>query len=302
MKKTTDFDVIIIGGSYAGLSAAMSLGRSMRHVLIIDSGQPCNRYTPHSHNFITHDGAKPAEIASIARAQVLQYPTIEFHSGLAKTAIKQQQGFHIELETGAIFTARKIIVATGIRDLLPEINGFTECWGKSIIHCPYCHGYEFRGKKTGIMATAEQAIHMASLINNLTDNLTLLTAGKPNFSPDNMAKLKAHNINIEEQKVVSIDQKNGHINSVGLADGRSLPLDVLYAALPFQQSSNIPADLGCELTEAGHIKVDFFQQTTIDGLLACGDCSSMMRSLAAAVATGNIAGVMANHHLIQEDF
>ncbi len=150
MTNTNNFDVIIIGGSYSGLSAALALGRSLRHVLIIDSGKPCNEQTPHSHNFLTHDGETPRSIASKAKEEVSKYETVHFHSGLAVRGEKTDSGFEITTEAGESFTAKKLIFATGVRDIMPEIDGISECWGISVIHCPYCHGYEVRGEKTGL--------------------------------------------------------------------------------------------------------------------------------------------------------
>src|SRR5690606_28226163 len=143
---------IIIGGSYARLSAAMALGRSLRNVLIIDSGLPCNRQTPHSHNFITQDGEKPNVIAEKAKAQVLNYDTIKFYNGTAVSGSKIENGFVITTQTEEKFTAKKLIFATGIKDIMPDIKEFQACWGISVIHCPYCHGYEFRNQKTAILA------------------------------------------------------------------------------------------------------------------------------------------------------
>ncbi|PRD47769.1 NAD(P)/FAD-dependent oxidoreductase [Sphingobacterium haloxyli] len=302
MEGNTHFDVIIIGGSYAGLSAAMALGRSLRKVLVIDSGLPCNRFTPHSHNFITHDGAIPAEITKKAKLQVLAYPTVRFCEGRAVSASVRADGYSVLIEGGTLYTGHKLVLAAGVRDILPDIDGFAESWGKTVIHCPYCHGYEFRGKKTGIIAGGERAFHIASLVNNLTGDLTLLTNGNEDFSEAQITKLQEHNISIEREKVVTILQKSGEVKGVVLSDARFLPFEALYAAPSFEQHSDIYRDLGCELTESGHIKVDQFQQTTVNGVFACGDCSGMLRSVAHAVATGNIAGAMVNHQLVQEHF
>lgn len=162
------FEVIIIGGSYSGLSAAMSLGRSLRQVLVIDSGLPCNRQTPHSHNFITQDGEKPAVISAKAKLQVDIYKTVQFYNGLAVKALKTESGFEIETESGVVFTSRKVLFATGVKDLLPEIEGFAACWGISVLHCPYCHGYEVKNEKTAIIANGEMGFEYAKLISNWT--------------------------------------------------------------------------------------------------------------------------------------
>ncbi|MEO9210991.1 MAG: NAD(P)/FAD-dependent oxidoreductase, partial [Ginsengibacter sp.] len=177
MKDIQLYDVIIIGGSYSGLAAGMALGRALRKVLIIDNDEPCNRQTPHSHNFLTQDGNTPSEISALARQQVQQYKTIQFLKGLATNAVKTSTGFEIETNTGKRFFARKIIIATGIKDLMPNIPGFAESWGISVLHCPYCHGYEVRNQKTGILGNGNYGYEFSVLISNWTKDLTLYTNG-----------------------------------------------------------------------------------------------------------------------------
>lgn len=302
MNDSKNYEVIIIGGSYAGLSAAMALGRSLRNVLIIDNGLPCNRQTPHAHNFITQDGAKPAEIAAAAKAQVAKYNTVTFLNDLAVSGKKSENGFSITTQTGKEFTARKLVFATGIKDTMPNIKGFAECWGISIVHCPYCHGYELRNKKTGIMANGERAFHLASLVNNLTDDITILTSGKADFKPQQIQKLNNHHIKIIETEVAEIEHQNGYVKKVIFTNGDSESFEGIYADLPFTQHSDIPVSLDCELTEHGFIKVDNFQKTTVASVYACGDNAAMMRSLATAVYTGNLAGAMINSDLTGEGF
>lgn len=296
------FDVIIIGGSYAGLSAGMALGRSLREVLIIDSGAPCNRQTPHSHNFITQDGEKPAEIAARAKAQVMRYPTVQFREDLAIRGIKLGEHFLIDTAKGEQFKSRKLLFATGIKDVLPDIKGLAECWGISAVHCPYCHGYELRGQKTAIIANGEKAFHLAGLVNNLTTELTIMTLGEADFSEAQMARLEAHSIKVVEMAIAEMVHQNGLISHLRLSDGRELPFSAVYVAAPFEQHSDIPASLGCALTEQGHLQVNMFQQTTVDGAFACGDNSGMMRSVAHAVHSGNIAGAVINKVLVDERF
>lgn len=296
------FEVIIIGGSYAGLSAAMSLGRSLRKVLIIDGGTPCNRQTPHSHNFITQDGEKPAVIAEKAKAQVLKYSTVTFLNDFALSGKKTENGFSLTTQSGQEFSAKKLIFATGIKDQMPNIKGFAECWGISVVHCPYCHGYELKNLKTGIMANGDKAVHLASLVNNLTDNITVYTNGKVELKPEQISKLNSRNIKIVETPITEIEHDKGHIRNIIFNDGSKTNIEALYAAVPFTQHSDIPVSLGCELTEMGHLKVDFFQATNIKGVYACGDNSHMMRSVATAVYTGNLCGAMVNKELTEEQF
>jgi len=302
MEKNKHFEVIIIGGSYAGLSAALALGRSLRNVLVIDSGKPCNSQTPHSHNFLTQDGKPPAEIANIAKQQLEQYNTVSLLNDFVMTARRIPTGFEIKTEKAKVFTAKKIILATGVKDKMPHIKGFSECWGISVMHCPYCHGYENKAVKTAIIANGERAFHLSPLVNNLTKDLTILTNGKMDFDESQSKKLKENNISVIEKEILEIEHQNGHLKKAVFQDGSKENFRAAYAAIPFEQHTSIPFDLGCELTESGHIKVDFFQQTSVVGMFACGDISSPMRSVAYAVATGNIAGAMVNKELSDEQF
>jgi thioredoxin reductase len=292
------FDVIIIGGSYAGLSAAMALGRSLRNVLVIDDGQPCNRQTPHSHNFITQDGKTPSEISAIAKAEVEQYATVEFYQGLAVEGQKVADGFEIKTSTGGCFKAKKLILATGIKDIMPNIEGFEACWGISVLHCPYCHGYEVRNKKTGIIANGAAAFHYAQLISNWTKDLTLFTNGVSLLTDEETEKLATHNIKIIETKLQRLRHKDGYIEIIELENGQLILVDAIYGMVDFVQNSTLANQLRCGLNDAGLIQVDGAQETTVEGIFACGDNSSK-RALAFAVASGTLAGVMANFKLIE---
>ncbi|KQT24054.1 pyridine nucleotide-disulfide oxidoreductase [Chryseobacterium sp. Leaf405] len=296
-----NFDVIIIGGSYAGLSAGMALGRSLRNVLIIDSGKPCNRQTPHSHNFITHDGKTPKEISNLAKEQVLKYETVKFHDGIVVKTSKNEDSFEVETENGKIFHAKKIILASGIKDIMPNIPGFAECWGISVIHCPYCHGYEVKGKVTGIMANGDMAFDFSKLVFNLTKDLTLFTNGKSTLTQEQVEKFNQNKINLNEDEISEIVHKNGQIEKVILKNGKEISLEVLYAKIPFEQNIKVE-DLGIELNEQGFITVDMMQKTNIPGVFACGDNVTMMRSVANAVAQGNFTGAVVNKELSEEEF
>jgi thioredoxin reductase len=300
MEDNSNFDVIIIGGSYAGLSAAMTLGRSLRNVLIIDAGDPCNKQTPHSHNFITHDGATPAVISQKAKIQVLKYPTVEFIQDYAVSASKTKLGFEVFTKSGKKFKGKKIIFATGIKDVFPKIKGFEECWGISVIHCPYCHGYEVRKVKTGILANGDGAFETAKLISNWTGDLTIFTNGKSELTENQTEELSQKNISVKELVIERIEQLDGYITGLHFENGDLVPLKALYARVPFIQKSEIPAQLGCEINEQGYIKVDMFQKTSISGVYACGDNTTFMRSVAQAVYAGGVSGSATNMELIQE--
>ncbi|MFW0736671.1 NAD(P)/FAD-dependent oxidoreductase [Flavobacterium sp. T12S277] len=302
MIHNTNYEVIIIGGSYSGLSAAMSLGRSLRQVLVIDSGLPCNRQTPHSHNFITHDGEKPAVISAKAKVQVDFYDTVQFYNGLAISAIQTENGFEIKTESGKVFSSKKVLFATGIRDLLPKIDGFAECWGISILHCPYCHGYEVKKEKTAIIANGDMGFEYAKLISNWTTDLRILTNGKSIFTLEQSRILQEHKIQIIEDEIVAVEQENGYIQHIGFKNQSKIEVKAVYFKSPFEQHCPLPESLGCELTEQGLLKVDALQKTTVPGVFASGDCHIQARSVAMAVSSGSFAGASINKELIDESF
>lgn len=302
MKDENNFEVIIIGGSYAGLSAAMALGRALRNVLIIDGGNPCNKQTPHSHNFITQDGKTPKVIATLAKEQVEKYETIKFYSGVATNGLKTKYGFEISTNSGDVFTTHKLIFATGILDIMPDIHGFAECWGISVIHCPYCHGYEVKGQKTGILANGYFAYHYAQLIRNWTKELTIFTNGKSTLTKEQTDKIAKHNIPIIEKEITHLNHTNGQIISIGFKDNSIFDLNAVYSRPDFEQHCKIPEWLGCELTEQGHLKVDMFQKTSVTNIYACGDNTSPMRSVANAVSNGNLVGAVVNNIITEEEF
>lgn len=304
MDKNKMYDALIIGGSYSGLSAALALGRSLRQVLIIDSGTPCNKSAPHSHNFLTRDGSRPEEITRIAKEDVLRYPGIDFMEGNAVYANKTQDHFTITLEDKSSYTAKKIIIASGIKDIMPEpvIPGFNECWGISILHCPYCHGYEFKNKATALFANGEAAYDYAQMISNWTDNITILTNGSSEFSKKQSEKLKDKKIPVIEKTIASVNHVNGYITSVTFQDNEEIKVEALYAHLEYEQASTIPIQLGCKFTETDHIKIDEFHHTNINGVFAVGDAASMYRSISNAISAGTIAATKLNKDLIEEAF
>ncbi|CAN5388464.1 NAD(P)/FAD-dependent oxidoreductase [soil metagenome] len=302
MPDKNNFDVIIVGGSYSGLAAGMSLGRALKKVLIIDNGKPCNRQTPYSHNFITHDGIPPKEIAELAKQQVRKYDTITFFDGMAASGIKTENGFEIKVASGETFHARKLIFATGIIDVMPVIEGFAACWGISVLHCPYCHGYEVRNEETGILANGEYGYELAVLISNWTNILTLFTNGPSTLTTEQTNKLQKHHIAIVEKEIVQLEHINGYLQYIIFKGGTKFPLKVIYAPRSFEQHCQVPESLGCEITEDGYLRIDPLQETTVNGVFACGDNATRMRTVANAVAMGTAAGIAASKKIISEEF
>lgn len=297
MKDYYILDAIIIGGSYSGLSAALAMGRSLRKILVLDNGLPCNRQTPETHNFLTHDGKRPQLIREEAARQVLAYPSVRLYPGKAVQADAREDHFRIVTQKDEYFYAYKLLLATGLEDLLPAIPGFAPCWGVSILHCPYCHGYEVRGQPTAILASGQFALHYARLLRNWTDDLIVLTNGLP-LNPEEAGQLARLGIAVREAPIERMDEKDGRLKSIHFLQGEPLDISVVYAHIPFRQHSELPAQLGCVLTEQGHIRVDGFQRTSVPGVFAAGDNASPIRAIAPAVASGMMAGVAINMELI----
>ena len=294
------YDVIIVGGSYAGLSAALALGRSHLRTLIIDSGNPCNTQTPHSHNFLTQDGNAPSGISALAKSQVMRYPAIEWVSDEALSARKEHDQFVVTTKKGDTFFASKLLLATGLKDLFPPIPGLKECWGISVLHCPYCHGYEVSGQKLGVMANGEMAIHFVKLITNLSKEVVLLTNGPSSLPEEALRLLKHYKVTLIQEPITGIIHCDGQIQSVNFAGRESLPLNALFTRVPLAQQGELTKELACQLTDAGLIATDEMARTNIHGLYAAGDCCVPQRSISLAVASGTRAGTAMNMELFDE--
>ena len=291
----SSYDVIIIGGSYAGLSAAMVLGRSLRRTLLIDGGDPCNKRTPHAHNFITHDGEPPLEIAAQARKQVLAYEHVELSQDLVEGLTGADGHFTIHTAAGAEYTSRKVVFATGLHDGLPNIPGVLDCWGKTVIHCPYCHGYEYRSQPTGLLLNNDHVPFMTRLIGNLTDKLTLFTNGPATFD---VAAIEASGVRVYQQAIDELQHTDGQLQAVCLSDGTAVSLTALYLHPQLSQKCPLPEAMGCALDDNGFLAVDKQGLTSVAGIYAAGDCTTMMRSVAYATGSGNMVGAMVNAGLL----
>lgn len=292
--------MLIVGGSYSGISAAISLARFNRKVMIIDDGRPCNRHASQSNNFFTHDGDSPDLIRTKALDVLRGYPTVGTTNGTAVDVAVKGDGFNLRIAENESFRAKKIIFATGVRDIFPDILGFAECWGTSVVNCPYCHGYELGNRKTAVLENGEKAFQIAALVRNLTEQVCIVTQGKPEFTPHQLQSLLKSGIVVNQKNVRAIEHSNGHVSGLLFTDGSYEDFSAVYTVPPFKQSTTIPERLGCKLTESGHIEVDKSRRTIIPGVFACGDCTTPMRSLAYAVSAGSLAGAAVNFELAQE--
>jgi len=294
-----EFEVIIIGGSYAGLQAAMTLGRALRKILIIDNSTPCNRQTRYSHNFLTRDGEAPGDITAIARMELKRYATVRLINDEVTSAINDENGFVIGTISQERFRATKILFATGVKDILPNIDGFSDCWGISILHCPYCHGYEFTGKPTGIIAPLEDIPDMVRMISNWTRHLTVFYDNASSNSIEIDKRLAVDTTIDVSEKIKSFHHIQGQLTSVELQTGRKIKLDAIYARLRLVQHSDIPQNLGCKLDKNGLLTTDGFSRTAIKNIYAAGDNCNVIRSLDTAVNSGMLAGAFINKDLIE---
>lgn len=297
----THSEVIIVGGSYAGLAAAMALGRSLRSVRIIDNGKPCNRFTPFSHNFLLGDGVPPAQLRERARQQVAVYPGIIWTEGTV-TGTKGSNGDFTVITDQGSYTTGKLLFATGVYDDLSFPEGLEACWGKSVLHCPYCHGYEVKGRLTGILASGPVAFEMGRLLSQWTKQLVLLTNGGPMPEAAQETLLRKNGVTILTGPVARFHHKNGQLECVEFTDGQLLTLEVLYTHAPFRQHCPVPEQLGCTLTERGMLVVNDFQETTVAGVYAAGDNCNPMRSVSLAISAGSKAGALINRALVEESF
>lgn len=296
------YEVIIIGGSFAGLSAAMSLGRASRKVLIIDNQLPCNRQTPHSHNFLTQDGEAPLTILEKSRQQVAAYPTIEFKIGTVSNAVKTADLFEVTLQNGAQFSGKKLLIAAGIKDDTSQIKGLSECWGITVIHCPYCHGFEVKGLPTAVVANGNDGFEYAKMIFHWTQQLTLCTNGPSTLSEEQLQTLLQRGISVMEEPIEAFIHSQGQLEHLLFQNEKTLSVAAAYFRPPFVQSGDFSVQLGYELTPQGYIQVNEMQQTSQPGVYAAGDNTSPFRSVANAVAKGSMAGAVINRELIEESF
>lgn len=293
------YDAIIIGGGFAGLAAATQLGRARRKVLVLDTGKPRNRFAAHSHGFLTRDGAAPSELLAEARRQLETYGTVEVRNAEALAASGGLDNFTIELATQEKLAARRLILAHGVTDSVDTIPGLAECWGKTALHCPYCHGFEVADRPLGLLLREGDFLHLARFFSEWTGNLTLFATGAP-VDPTVRAALDDMQVKLVEAAVTRFDHQDGVLKSVVTTAG-PVPLDAIFVHAPISFSTNLGVQLGCE-TKPGAVGdfflVDHFQQTSIPGIYAAGDAARPMHSISFAVADGAGAGAFTHQSLV----
>jgi thioredoxin reductase len=294
------YDVIIIGGSFGGLSAAMQLARARRNVLIVDGGKPRNRFSNKSHGFLGQDGRNYATIIKEGVSQICKYKTVNYVRSMVRSVCKKETNFLVTLNDGKEEKCSRLVLATGLKDKLPLISGLKKRWGKTVLNCPYCHGYEIVGKPIGILATHSISVEQAILVSDWAPSI-FFTHGNIELIPEQVKRFSARDIKIEQTPIVKIVGTPPDIKFIQLADGRRLNIAALFIIPDTEMASPIAEQLGCDfITEplGRLVKVDEWNQTSIPGVFAAGDVVQPMHSATLASATGTIAGVGVHHSLI----
>jgi len=296
------FDVIVVGGGVAGLSGAMYLARLRRRVLVVDGGRPANRFSHAAHSFFTRDGVPPAELLAIAREQLARYGTVEIRPGEVTALVAHPDRFEALLSDGDAVSGRKVLLATGLEDRLPAIEGIERFWGISAFHCPYCDGWELHDQPIAICASGEAGLNAAKMLHTLTDDLTLCSNGPAGLADDDRAALLANGIRIIETPIARFEGREAQIEAIVFTDGSRVACRGVFARTEAVQPSTLAAQLGCAMTDDGLVEVDQLGRTSVAGVYAAGDMAHPIRQITMAASQGAAAGIGINADLIGEDF
>lgn len=299
------YEVVVVGGGAAGLSAAVTLGRALRSTLVIDAGEPRNGPAAGVHGFLSRDGVSPGELLAQGRMEVLRYGgTIT--SGEAVAAGASADGFDVVLRDGRTVKARRLLIATGLADLLPAVEGLRERWGRDVLHCPYCHGWEVRHRAIGVLASGPRAVHQALLFRQWSANITLFLNEAAEPSEEEWEQLSARSISVVEGRVLSLEVINDALSGVVLSSGKVLPVEAVVVGPRFEARSALLESLGVETTEhplgiGKHVETNAQGATSMAGVWAAGNVADLTAQVMASAAAGATAGAAINADLISED-
>ncbi len=300
-----DYDVLVIGAGSAGLSAALTLGRCRRQVLLADGGAPRNAPSGGVHGFLTRDGVRPAKLLELGRAQLAPYPTVAVQELKITDLKKLTNGFRATGTTGQghawTGTTRRVLLATGVDDVLPALPGFRELWGSGVLHCPYCHGYEVRDQPLAVYGRGKAVVGLALLLTNWSNDLVVVTDGPGHLTPYHQQRLRQHGIGLRQEPVARlVGSATTGLRCVEFADGTYLERKALFLHAPQEQRSSLAADLGAQLNGKGAVWVDKNSQTSIPGLYAAGDTTPGQQQALIAAAEGSKAAICLNEALTKE--
>ncbi|WP_199621964.1 NAD(P)/FAD-dependent oxidoreductase [Paenibacillus alkalitolerans] len=298
-----EYDCAIIGGGPAGLNAALVLGRARRSVALFDNNRPRNAVTHASHGFLTRDGVSPAEFRRIAYEEVLRYPSVAYYRAKVSDVSKLQDGFRIIAESGEPIRSRKLLIATGLKEIFPDIPGLTEMYGKSLFHCPYCDGWELRDQPLIVVSESPRVYYMAKLLYNWSRDLVICTNGRSVLTDEQKQVLASRNIIVTEQTVAAFHGSEGKLRQVEFTDGSRIERRGGFVTPQWLPQVVFREELGYEATELGGILTDESGKSSVPGLFAAGEAASGAPShLIVAAAAGSTAAVAINTELMEEDF
>ena len=298
-RPTMSYDVVIVGGGPAGLSAALALGRARKHVLLCDSGPRRNQLAEHIHNFVTRDGTTPEEFRESARQQLSRYPNVEMQEARIESIAGTRGAFTLR-SASDVFEARRIILCTGMIDEFLPIEGFRKLWGHAIFQCPYCHGWEVKERPWGYVAQTVEALHFAVLLRSWSQQVTVFTRGTFEVSPEQRAHLEAADVRVETDPIARLRWHGHTLDGVELDTGVVVACETLFAHPP-QTQVELVTSLGLSLDEAGLVRADpISRETSLPGMYAAGDLGTRMQGAILAAALGTQAAAMLNHELTAE--
>ncbi len=295
------YDVLIIGGGPAGLSAALALGRARRAVLLVDGGPRRNAAATHVHNFLTRDGTPPAELRAAARAQLAAYPTVELRDAEVHAITGAIGGFRATLTDGADVAARRVLLATGMIDQPLPLPGFRELWGHAIVQCPYCHGWEVRDQPVGVLGNNPGAILHAQLVRQWSDDV-IYFAHTHDPSSNEQCELDARGITVVRGEVARVIVEHDHLTGVELVGGAIVPRAAVFIRpINTPHPDGLLASLGCDLDAAGFAIVDHTGKTSTNGVWAAGNVVDPRAQVITSAGAGSAAAIAINADLVLED-
>lgn len=294
------YDCIVVGGGPAGLNAAIVLGRCRRKVLVFDTEQYRNRYSHGIHNYLTRDDMLPNEFLKICHDELQKYSIQKIRKKVVSAKKDEEDMFVVKDENGTIYYSKKLLIATGLTDTLPQIEGIRECYGKSVFHCPYCDGWEVRDKKVGVYARNKEGWELALALKGWTHYVTLYTDGKNKVKPFQKEYLDANDIPVITTTIAKLQEENGQLQKIIFKNGDERACDALFFVNGYSQQCNIAEAFGCEVSKKGVIVTNRYQQTNIKGLYVAGDAARDMQFVVVAGAEGAKAGVTINKELQKE--